>query len=90
MVSWGYAFKRGGIIWLWTIVWGIIGSVIALLISGGSLLLLISDPSSTTLAGSIIGIVVGIIVGALITSIGNYAAIVKITLDSIEETKKQL
>ncbi len=86
MVSWGYAFRRGLIIWLWTIVWGIIGAVIAIVISGGSILVLITNPNNPP-AGAIVGIVAGIIIGALVSAIGNYAAMVKIILESAEKQK---
>jgi len=91
MVSWTYAFKRGFIIWLWSIVWGIVGGIVALVLSGGSLLVLITNPSAYTNAGSwvaaFVGMFLGILIGALIATIGNYAAIVKIVLESVEETK---
>jgi hypothetical protein len=82
MVSWGYAFKRGLIIWLWTILWGIVGGIVALAISGGSLFAYISNPSETMGAGTVLGIIAGIIIGSLIALIGGYAAMVKIILDS--------
>lgn len=92
MVSWIYAFKRGLYIWLWAILWGIIGGIIAIVISGGSILAIVINPSAFTSATSQIaavgGIFLGVIVGALVAAIGNYAAIVKITLESVEETKK--
>ncbi len=86
MVSWGYAFSRGLVIWLWTIVWGIVGVVIAMIISGGSILILITNPANPP-AGAIVGIVAGIIIGALISSIGNYATMVKVILESAEKQK---
>jgi len=82
MVSWMYAFKRGLIIWLWTIVWGIIGGIVAIAVSGGSLIAYLSNPSGGLAAGAVLGIVAGIIIGVLISLIGGYAAIVKIILDS--------
>jgi hypothetical protein len=82
MVSWGYAFRRGLVIWLWTILWGIIGAVIAIAISGGSILALITNPTGGIAAGATVGIFAGIIIGALVSAIGNYAAIVKIILES--------
>lgn len=87
MVSWGYAFKRGLVIWLWTIVWGIVGGVIALAISGGSLLALITNPTGSVAAGAIAGMFAGVFVGVLISSIGNYATMVKIILESEERQK---
>ncbi len=86
MVSWGYAFRRGAVIWLWTIVWGIVGFVISMVISGGSILVLITNPTSPP-AGAIVGIFAGIIIGILVSSIGNYATMVKIILESAERQK---
>jgi len=82
MVSWGYAFKRGLIIWLWTILWGIIGGIVAIVISGGSLFAYLSNPSEGLAAGAVLGVMAGVIIGALIALIGGYAAVVKIILDS--------
>ncbi len=87
MVSWGFAFRRGIVIWLWTILWGIIGAVIAIAISGGSVFALILNPTGGVAAGAVVGIFVGIFVGALISSIGNYATLVKVILESEEERK---
>ncbi len=82
MVSWSYAFRRGLIIWLWTILWAIVGGVIAIAISGGSILALISNPTGGVAAGAVAGIFAGVIIGALVSSIGNYATVVKIILES--------
>lgn len=84
MVSWGYAFRRGLVIWLWTIVWGIIGGVIAIAISGGSLLALISDPTGNW-GGAVVGMFAGVFIGGLIASIGGYATLVKVILESEEK-----
>ncbi len=73
-------------IWLWTIVWGIVGTVIAMVISGGSILVLITNPANPP-AGAIVGIVAGIIIGALVSAIGNYATMVKVILESVEKQK---
>jgi CHASE2 domain-containing sensor protein len=86
MVSWGYAFKRGFVIWLWTILWSIIGGIVALVISGGSLLAYISNPSAGVSSGALLGIIAGVFIGGLIALIGGYAAIVKIILDSKSST----
>lgn len=82
MVSWGYAFRRGFIIWLWTILWGIVGGVIALVISGGSLFAYLSNPSAGLAAGAVLGVFAGVVIGVLIALIGGYAAVVKVILDS--------
>lgn len=89
MVSWGYAFKRGLIIWLWTILWGIVGGIIALIISGGSLFAIVANPSdSSTWTGAMIGVFAGVLIGSLIAAIGSFATIVKIVLESAEEKQK--
>lgn len=91
MVSWGFAFKKWFIIFLWSIVWGIAGMIIATVISGGAVFMLIMNPSAVTgpaFLGTFLGIFAGILIGALVASIGNYATIVKITLESVEETKR--
>src|SRR2546430_13539028 len=36
MVGWGFAFGRGVVILLWTIVWAIVAGIIAVLITGGT------------------------------------------------------
>lgn len=92
MVSWGYAFKRGFVIWLWSIAWGIVGiivgGVVAFIFSGGFLLDVISNPSAyTTLEawlGATIWMFVAVLIGVLIATVGNYATIVKKVLDSVE------
>ena len=89
MVSWGFAFKKGFFIFLWTILWGILGGVIALVISGGSILALFMNPyaytSTSSWIAAMLGIMAGMLIGILISTIGNYATIVKITLESIPE-----
>jgi len=93
VVSWTYAFKKGAMIFLWTIVWGVVGGVVALVISGGAILSMISNPSNFTNAssamGAFLGVFVGVLLGALIAAIGNYATIVKVTLESVEERSRQ-
>lgn len=85
MVSWGFAFKKGAIIWLWSIVWSILGGIIAIAISGGSLFVFFTNPTTTTLAASMLGILGGILIGSLVTTIFMYATIVKITMESTLE-----
>lgn len=82
MVSWGYAFRRGFIIWLWTILWGIVGGIVAIVISGGALYAYISNPTAGLAAGAFLGVMAGVIIGVLIALIGGYAAVVKVILDS--------
>jgi hypothetical protein len=87
-----YAFKRGAIVWLWSLLWGVVGTVIALAMSGGSIVALILNPPSATstwsFGAAFVGMFAGILVGSLVAAIGNYATIVKITLESVEQTQK--
>jgi hypothetical protein len=86
LVSWAYAFRRGLSILLWTIVWGIVGGIIAFIISGGTLFVFFVNPAESPLGAATV-VFAAIIIGTLIASIGNYAAIVKIVLESVEEQK---
>lgn len=73
-------------------MWGIAGGIVALVISGGSILAVIANPSAysdaASLGGILAGIIIGVIVGSLISTIGGYATMVKIILESSEETRK--
>jgi hypothetical protein len=65
------------------------GGIIALIVSGGSLIAVVSNPSdSSTWPEAAVGLFAGIIVGSLIAAIGGFATIVKIVLESAEETRK--
>lgn len=89
MVSWGFAFKKGFIIWLWSIVWFILAGIISIVISGGSLFVFFTNPSETSLWASIAGMGIGIFVGMLIYTVFLFATVVKITMEStLEEAKK--
>jgi len=89
MVSWAYAFKRGLIIFLWSIVWGIVAGAVMLVVGGGAFFAILANPTnSSAWAGGLTLFIVGAIIGGLISAIGNYATIVKVTLESIEETKR--
>ena len=46
MVGWGFAFGRGIIIFLWSIVWAIVAGIVAVLITGGTLAGVISNPAT--------------------------------------------
>jgi hypothetical protein len=89
MVSWGFAIKKGFIMFLWCIVWGIIGSIIAAVISGGSLFTFLMNPTAEGATLSLIGIMAGVLIGSLFSSILVFATIFKITMEStLEEAKK--
>jgi hypothetical protein len=91
MVSWGFAFKKGFFIFLWCIVWGIIGGIIVLVIGGFSLLSLftgnVNTITTSQVVNAFVGMMAGAIVGSIISTIGMFATIVKITLESVEEKK---
>ena len=87
MVGWGFAFGRGVVVLLWSIVWAIVAGVIGALIIGGSLTSLISNP--TAVASNPTGIVTGFLAASFlgifliifIAVIGLYATIVKVAVD---------
>jgi hypothetical protein len=83
MVGWGFAFGRGFVILLWSIVWAIVAGIIAILVTGGTLTSIISNPTSfasnpTAYLG---GFFLGIFLGVFIAVLGLYASIVKVTVD---------
>ena len=87
MVGWGFAFGRGVVVLLWSIVWAIVAGIIGALIIGGSLTSLISNP--TAVASNPTGIVTGFLAASFlgifliifIAVIGLYATIVKVAVD---------
>jgi len=83
MVGWGFAFGRGIVIFLWSIVWAIVAGIIAVLITGGTLAGVISDPAAVASnpTGFLAAFFLGIFLGVLIATIGLYASIVKVTVD---------
>jgi hypothetical protein len=85
MVSWGLAFKKGFIIFLWSIVWSIIfGVFLAIALGAGVLAAL----SSGNLIPAIGGIVVAMI-GGIIYEILMIATVVKITMEAtLDEARK--
>ncbi len=83
MVGWGFAFGRGFVVLLWSIVWAIVAGIIAVLITGISLTGLISNPTGilsnpVALVGTFF---LGIFLSVFIAVIGLYASIVKVTVD---------
>jgi len=83
MVSWGFAFGRALVIWLWCIVWTIVGIMIAVIVTGGSLLSILVNPSGflANPGPALVGIVLGIVIGELVTTLGILATIVKVSVD---------
>jgi len=90
MVSWGFAFKKGFIIFLWSIVWGIIGGIITMVIGGSSIVLILTNPSnSNAWIGGLALMVIGSLIGSLIAAVLVFATILKITMEStLEEARK--
>ena len=101
MVGWGFAFKKGFILWLWCILWVIVGALIFTIISMGSLLpfvdvILNPTPEALTpeaLVGTmgqiIIGVIAGIFIGSLVAFIGVFASVVKVVTDAVEEQARK-
>ncbi len=89
MVSWGFAFKKGFIIFLWTILWGFLGGIIAIAVSGGALIAAIAAGTYEAVLGAFAGILGGTILGMLIASIGTYASIVKVVMESTLEASEK-
>lgn len=92
MVGWGFAFGRGFVIFLWSIVWAIVAGIIAVIITGGTLASAFSNPTSlasnpTALIGSFL---LGIFLSVFIAVIGLYASIVKVTVDGAISQMQQL
>jgi hypothetical protein len=87
MVGWGFAFGRGFVVLLWSIVWAIVAGIIGALIIGGSLTSLVSNP--TAVASNPTGVITGFLAASFlgifliifIAVIGLYATIVKVAVD---------
>jgi hypothetical protein len=83
MVGWGFAFGRGVVILLWSIVWAIVAGIIAILVTGGTLTTIISNPTgfSSNPTAYLSTFFLGIFLSVFIAVIGLYASIVKVTVD---------
>jgi hypothetical protein len=83
MVGWGFAFGRGFVVLLWSIVWAIVGGIIAVVITGGTLAAVIRDPTAVAAnpTGILGGFFLGIFLSVFIAIIGLYASIVKVAVD---------
>lgn len=87
MVGWGFAFGRGFIVLLWSIVWAIVAGIIGVLVIGGSLTRLTSNP--TAIASDPTGFITGVMAASFlgifliifISVLGLYATIVKVAVD---------
>jgi len=100
MVSWGFAFRKGFTILLWSILWCIVGTVIAAIISGGAIVTIMTNWSTyvspTTgaldfnkLGGPLAMLTVGYFIAMIITAVLILATILKITMETtLEEAKK--
>jgi energy-coupling factor transporter transmembrane protein EcfT len=93
MVSWPFAFKRGTVIFLWVLLWFIIGSIIILVFSLPLIVYSLSNLTNLSNLTSLpsipfaqIGLlIIGYIIGILVITIGTYSTIVKITLEATEK-----
>ena len=87
MVGWGFAFGRGFVVLLWSIVWAIVAGIVGVLVIGGSLSSLASNPTAVTsnptgfIAGFLAASFLGIFLIIFIAVIGLYATIVKVAVD---------
>jgi hypothetical protein len=87
MVGWGFAFGRGFVVLLWSIVWAIVAGIVGVLIIGGSLSSLVSNPTAVTsnptgfITGFLAASFLGIFLIIFISVIGLYATIVKVAVD---------
>src|SRR6266567_3616619 len=87
MVGWGFAFGRGFVVLFWSIVWAIVAGIVGVLVIGGSLSSLVSNP--TAVASNPTGVVTGFLAASFlgifliifISVIGLYATIVKVAVD---------
>src|SRR5438132_8139168 len=87
MVCWGFAFGRGFVVLLWSIVWAIVAGIVGVLVIGGSLSSLVSNPTAVTsnptgfITGFLAASFLGIFLIIFISVIGLYATIVKVAVD---------
>jgi hypothetical protein len=87
MVGWGFAFGRGFVVLLWSIVWAIVAGIVGVLIIGGSLASVVSNPTAVAsnptgfLTGFLAASFLGIFLIIFIAVIGLYATIVKVAVD---------
>jgi hypothetical protein len=87
MVGWGFAFGRGFVVLLWSIVWAIVAGIVGVLVIGGSLASLASNPTAVTsnptgfITGFLAASFLGIFLIIFIAVIGLYATIVKVAVD---------
>jgi hypothetical protein len=87
MVGWGFAFGRGFVVLLWSIIWAIVAGIIGVLIIGGSLASVISNPTAVAsnptgfVTGFLAASFLGIFLVIFIAVIGLYATIVKVAVD---------
>lgn len=98
-MEWVVALRKGLMVFLWSILWWLIGAVIAIIISGGAMLSIISTtqmaPLTTTEAisqslGSVLLTTTGLLIGGLVSSIGVYATVIKHSVEAaIEEFREE-
>src|SRR5438093_6134873 len=84
MVGWGFAFGRGIVIFLWSIVWAIVAGIIAVLITGGTLAGVISDPGAVASnpTGFLAAFFLGIFLSVLFVTIVLYVIIGEVVVEA--------
>src|SRR5947209_18820394 len=86
-VGWCFEFGRGFVVLLWSIVWAIVLGIVGVLIIGGSLASLVSNPTAVAsnptgfVTGFLAASFLGIFLIIFIAVIGLYATIVKVAVD---------
>src|SRR5207253_11249336 len=95
MVGWGFAFGRGFVVLLWSIVWAIVAGIVGVLVIGGSLFSLVSNSTSVTskptrfVTGFLAASFLGIFLLIFIAVIGVFATIVKMGVEgAVSELEK--
>ena len=82
MVSWNFAFKKGLVIFCWSILWGIIGGIVALIAISGLFSVALTDPATIASGIYATSLFLIVFITVLISSIGIYATIVKVTVET--------
>ncbi len=87
MVNWGFAFRKGFAIWLWSILWNIVGFIIVLVVTGGALLSVLSNPNAfaSNPAATIVTLILGFVISSIFTSVAVNATIVKIAVEASQQ-----
>lgn len=87
MVNWGTAFRKGFAIWLWSILWNIVGFIIVIIVTGGALISIISNPNAfaSNPAATLVPLIGGFLISSIFTSVAVNATIVKIAVEASQQ-----